>query len=118
MFGHHWEKARGTVIDSRAKSTSGDGMVTIREYIVDVDLAEGRRIRALVQEPRLAMDFWPPSRGDVVRVEVDTKNDEVRFDKSDPQLSSKARRKSREQGFTATLAQDPGGGGAVPPNAG
>jgi len=110
MFGHHWEKARGTVISSRAKSTTGDGMVTIREYIVDVDRTDGRRIRALVQEPRLAMDFWPPSPGDVVGVEVGAKDDEVRFDKSDPQLSTKARRKMRDDSFRATLHRDPGTG--------
>lgn len=114
MFGHHWEKARGTIVDTRVKTTSGDGLVTIREYIVDVTLADGRLVRALVQEPRIATNFWAPSRGDVVGVEVDSKNDHVRFDKSDPQLHPKTHRAARDGQFTALLAQPPGTGSPVP----
>ena len=106
MFGHHWEKARGNVISL----LGGVAVATMLALACRLYYIDGRRIRALVQEPRLAMDFWPPSPGDVVGVEIDAKDDEVRFDKSDPQLSTKARRKMRDDSFRATLHQDPGTG--------
>ncbi len=93
---------------SHVVKTTGDGMVSIREYVVDVRPAEGEVFRAKVEEPRIAMDFMTPSVGAVVRVEFDAASRKVRFDKDDPALSRKAMKKARTDTFDQTLAQAPG----------
>jgi hypothetical protein len=108
MFGKHWISAQGTVVASRASSTTGDGTVSIYEFVVDVRTPDGEVFRAKVEEPRIATDFKDPSVGDVVDVEFDPKSRKVRFDKDDPALSWKAYKKSRRDSFEDTLAQAPG----------
>lgn len=108
MFGHEWQCAQGKIIESRVRSVSGDGLVVIREYIVDVTMPGGGLLRALVEEPRIATDFRQPARGDEVGVEVDAKNQHVRFDKTDPRLSIIAHRQAEDEEFAAMLAQEPG----------
>ena len=108
MFGRHWVAARGTVVAKRTVSTSGDGMVTIPEFVVDVRMPDGELFRAKVEEPRIATDFKDPSVGDEVSVEVETKHRKVRFDKDDPALSWKAYKKSLKSSFEQTLAAPAG----------
>lgn len=107
MFGKDWQPARGTVVASRAERTTGDGMVSIYEFVVDVRTPEGELFRAKVPEPRIATDFKDPSVGDVVRVEFDPKSHDVRFDKHDPALSWKAFKSNRDREFNSTLDQPP-----------
>ena len=109
MFGRqHWTPAQGTIVAAHAVKTTGDGMVTIYEYVVDVRTAEGEVFRAKVDEPRIAMDFLPPSVGAVVRVEFDPASHKARFDKDDPALSQKAAKQARADAFDQALAQPPG----------
>ena len=97
----------GTVVATQPVKTTGDGMVTILEYAVDVRTNDGEVFRARVDEPRVAMDFLPPSVGAVVRVEVDAKSRKVRFDKDDPALSQKAAKRQRAADFDAALGSPP-----------
>ena len=46
MFGKHWTTAQAVVVDKRALKNSGDGMVTIYEYVVDVTTETGEVFRA------------------------------------------------------------------------
>jgi hypothetical protein len=108
MFGKHWTPAQGTVVDRRSAKTTGDGMVTIYEYVVDVRTAQGELFRAQVDEPRIATNFRAPSVGDVVAVEIDEGSHKVRFDKDDPALSMKAQKQVRSDAFDRTLMQPPG----------
>jgi hypothetical protein len=109
VFGHRWEPAQATIVATHVKKTTGDGMVTIREFAADVVPSTGVPFRALIQEPRIATDFWAPSVGDVVRVLADVKRQRAKFDKADPAISAKAREDAAAEQFRETLAQPPGG---------
>jgi len=108
MFGKHWKPARATVVATRIASTTGDGTVSITEFVVDVRTPEGEMFRAKLEEPRIAIDFKPPTTGIEIAVEYDPKSHDVRFDKDDPAISWKAYKKSRKDSFEETLAQPPG----------
>lgn len=97
MFGHDWQPAQATIVMVHHKRTTGSGMVTINEYVADVQPKSGDGFRATIQEPNLAVDFSPPSTGQTVSVLV--KGDKVKFDKDDPQLSRKALKTARDAGF-------------------
>jgi len=113
MFGHRWEPAEATIVLSHAKKTTGDGLVTINEYVVDVSPTGGQVFRATVQEPTIATNFWPPSVGEVVGVLVDAKSGKVKFDKDDPRTDAKQRRADRNRHFEA-VAQDAPAGSRFP----
>jgi hypothetical protein len=105
MFGRNWEPAQATIVAVHAKSTTGDGMVTIHEFAADVVPDSGAQpFRALIQEPRIATNFWAPSTGDVVRAEADVKRQTARFEKSDAREQGRA----ADAAFNATLDQPPG----------
>src|SRR6478752_3928969 len=108
MFGKHWQPARATIVASRIASTTGDGMVSITEFVVDVRTPEGEMFRAKLEEPRIATNFKPPTVGVEIAIEYDPKSRDVRFDKDDPTISWKAYRKGRKDSFEETLAQPPG----------
>ena len=114
MFGKHWTAAQAVVVDKRALKNSGDGMVTIYEYVVDVTTASGEVFRAKAEEPRIATNFLTPSIGKSVRVEYDPGSRKVRFDKDDPSLSMKAFSKARDDHFAESLSQPPGTPPAAP----
>ena len=105
MFGHDWEPASATIVASHVKKTTGDGMVSIREFAADVVTDSGVTFRALIQEPRIATDFWAPSVGDVIGVLADVKRQEAKFDKSDQAISAKAHQRVADEQFRETLAQ-------------
>jgi hypothetical protein len=108
MFGKHWAAGQSVVVDKQAVKSSGDGMVTIYEFVVDVTTASGEVFRAKVEEPRIGTDFLAPGIGQAARVEYDPESRKVRFDKSDASLSLKAQKRSREDHFADTLRQPPG----------
>ena len=107
MFGKRWVQMQGTVVASEVVKTTGDGMVSIREYAVDVRTPEGEVFRARVHEPRIAMDFLAPSVGALVGVEVEPRTRNVRFDKDDPALSSKAAKRARANSVDEALSREP-----------
>ena len=111
MFGHGWEPARATIVAKNSKYTTGDGMVSIMEYVADVAPRSGApAFRALIQEPRISTNFWAPSVGDVVGAEADVKRGEARFDKDDPALDARARKRARDETFRGLLDEPPGSG--------
>jgi hypothetical protein len=81
--------------------------VALYEYAADVVPASGAPFRALLQPPQIAIDFWPPNVGDVVRVHADVKRQEAKFDTDDPAISAKARGAAIDADFQSTLAQSP-----------
>lgn len=108
MFGKHWTPAQGTVVDRRTVKTTGDGLVSICEFVVDVRTPDGELFRAKIDTPRIAIDFKDPTVGMAVQVEYDPASHKVRFDKDDPTLSMKAHNKSRHSSFDAVLEQPAG----------
>ncbi len=108
MFGHDWQPGLATIVDSRIKSASGDGKAMRREYVADITGADWATFRATIQEPTIATDFWTPSVGAQVQVLVDRKSQKVKFDKSDPQLSYKARERAEKQRFDDAAQSPPG----------
>lgn len=79
MFGHKWEPAEGTIVEIRPAETafgraSGHGLGPV--YVVDVRQANGEVVQATVTGPP-----GPPlAVGTAVRLEVNAKSGEVRFD--------------------------------------
>ncbi len=109
MFGRNWEPAQATIVAVHAKSTTGDGMVTIHEFAADIVPDSGAPpFRALMQEPRIATNFWAPTTGDIVRAEADVKRQTARFDKSDPKIDARERGRAADAAFNATLGRPPG----------
>jgi hypothetical protein len=103
MFGRRWESAEATIVASRVKTTTGDGMVSIREYVVEVRPATGEPFRTTLQEPRIATSFWAPDVGAIVKVQADVKRQEAKFDKSDPSISAKGRKAANDDAFRDAL---------------
>ena len=94
-------------------------MVTIKEYVADVRRPGAEVLRATIQEPTIATNFWPPSIGDVASVLVDAKGSKVKFDKDDPRLDAKTRMREQKDRFSAVGSEAPGSpapgrGGASP----
>jgi hypothetical protein len=108
MFGKSWEPAEATIVLVNIKHYSGSGMTATREWAADVRKANGTVVRAKIDEPRIATNFWAPVAGDVVKVEVDAKSGKVRFDMDDPKVNAKARLRAEKDAFAAALHQAPG----------
>jgi hypothetical protein len=108
MFGHHWDPGQATIVASRVKSTTGDGMVSTREFVADVQVGSEPLFRAVVQIPTIATNFWDPSVGDSVGVLVERKSRKVKFDKSDPALNAATQTRKRDDAFARAAAAPPG----------
>ena len=113
MFGHGWEPAEGTIVDSRITGYTpvgpGFNESPVHEFIVDVTLTDATSFRTTIEEPRNGK-ILPPEVGAVVKVQVD-KHRKVRFDESDPTINTKAQAKMLRDGpdsFRENQAQPPG----------
>jgi hypothetical protein len=82
----------------------------ILEFVVDVRTQDGRFFRALMEEPVMWADFWSPTEGQIVGVEVEGDTQNVRFDKDDPRLSTREHERMQQSDVAALLAQPPGSG--------
>jgi hypothetical protein len=114
MFGHGWESAEGTIVDRRiVKFTPvGPGWdeLPLYEFIVDIRMPDGSEFRTTMEEPHDGK-VMPPEIGAVVRVLVEAKSQQVRFDEHDPTINTKVQwKKMREapDSFADTLHQPPG----------
>ncbi len=108
MSGHDWQPAQATIVDVHIKSASGD--TATREFLADVQPVDGAPFRATIQEPNLAIDFWAPERGDVVKVLIDPQLPEgqVRQERPDRRAAEVTafghRRPAGRRGESAVLA--------------
>ena len=103
-FGGTWLKSEGVVVAVKEKFRTGTAMTALYEYVVEVHPANGEpAFRSKVKTPYIATDFLAPSKGDTVGVEFEEKSRKVRFDKSDPRLSGKARRRAEKADFDEKL---------------
>jgi hypothetical protein len=107
MFGHDWDKAEASIVARNADYT-GDGTVATYTFVADVRMPSGESFRATFEEPTIAIDFWPPSIGDVVSVLVRPKDHKVKFDKDDERISRKAFERNKNQAFAAAQQQPAG----------
>lgn len=108
MFGRGTVDGEATIVDKRVKSTSGDGCVTISEYVADVHVPGEEPYRCVMQEPFIATNFWSPDIGNTVRVHANAKDHTASFDKDDPQLNAKLREQADKQHFEASARDLPG----------
>ena len=106
MFGHKWESARGTVVETRIEQTTVDGMAGLQQvpvYVLDVRRSDGRQQRAEVTGvPGMSTDLAP---GTLVAVEVNAKTGEFRFSPDHIKASLAAARNT-----TAVRIERTGGG--------
>ena len=112
MFGRGWEAAEATIVARRlvAEGHSSGGGISGGmgagglnavgggqpkfweefEYTADVRPASGATpFRATIGEPRNGMHFHTPDVGQVVRVKFHPKDQQVKFDHSDPVVFGK-----------------------------
>ena len=90
MFGRGKVDGEATIKGSREVKRSGDGLVSIHEFLAEVRAPGIEPFETVIQEPRIATNFWAPPNGAVVRVHVDPRKQTARFDKDDPQLDARA----------------------------
>lgn len=105
MFGRGWQSCTGVVVDSRIKSASvsdHSGSSVTREFVVAVLMPGGETTKFTVPQGNYS-DFWAPKIGQSVKVEISTKGDKVRFDKSDLGLSFAEYERRQREGFNSTL---------------
>ena len=108
MFGRGGVAGEATIVDKRAKSTSGDGMVTIYEYVADVRVPGEQPYRCVMQEPHIATNFWSPDVGAVVRVHARLAKQTASFDKDDPRVNAKLRLRAHKDRFGESTRGLPG----------
>ena len=108
MHIHRWHKAQATVVLAKMNVGAGTSLGRVMEFVVDVRTEDGRFFRALLHEPVLWADFWPPTEGHVVGVEVEGDTQNIRFDKDDPRLSTRAHDQMKRSEVDAVLAQPAG----------
>ena|SRR5436305_9181430 len=107
VFGHDWSSGEATIVAVRTKKTSGDGLVSIHEYVADVRVEGAEPFRTVLGEPAIATNFWSPSVGQLVRVHADVRRQKAKFDKHDPALNAKARGEAADAAFNAAAAEPP-----------
>jgi hypothetical protein len=80
VFGHKWESARGTVVETLIEQATVDGMPGLHRvpvYVLDVREPNGEQVRASVKGvPGMSTDL---AAGTLVTVEVNAKTGEFRF---------------------------------------
>ena len=107
MLLHKWHKAEATVVLARMNNGTNSAGRPM-EFVIDVHTQDGRFFRTLVHWPVLWADFWPPTEGRIVGVEVEGPTENVRFDKDDPRLSTREHDRAQRADLDALLAQPPG----------
>ena len=108
MFLHRWHKAEAKVVLAKLNVAGGTALGRAMDFVVDVRTQDGRFFRAQIHEPVLWADFWPPTEGHIVGVEVEGESENVRFDKADPRLSTREHDRMKRSDVDAVLAQPPG----------
>src|SRR5437588_5971504 len=108
MFGHDWRGGAATIVAVRVKKTSGDGLVSIHEYVADVRVDGAEPFRTILEEPGIATNFWSPEVGQIVRVKADVARQKAKFDKHDPSLNAKTRGAAADAAFDAAAGGAPG----------
>jgi hypothetical protein len=80
VFGHKWESAGATVVETMIEQATVDGMPGLQQvplYVLDVRKNDGRQVRASVQGvPGMSTDLVA---GTLISVEVNAKTGEYRF---------------------------------------
>jgi hypothetical protein len=121
-WGKKWMKVEGVVVakqvKSRSSSSGGLLNVEIEEFVVEVRPTGHAAFRTLVQEPRIAINFWKPNVGAAVGLEWDEKGGKVRFDKSDPRTDVRAIRRAQDEADKRRVEEAlrvPGGAPALSP---
>lgn len=108
MFAHKWHKAQAKVVLSKMNYGAGTSAGRVMEFVVDVRTQDGRFFRGLLHEPLLWADFWPPTEGHIIGVEVEGDTQNIRFDKDDPRLSTRVHDQMQRSDVDVALSQPPG----------
>ena len=108
VFLHKWHKAEAKVVLAKMNLGAGTSLGRVMDFVLDVRTQDGRYFRALLHEPVLWADFWPPTEGHVVGVEVEGDTENIRFDKDDPRLSTRVHDQMQQSDVDVALSQPPG----------
>jgi hypothetical protein len=88
---HKYESATATIISQRKLSQHNDTQLGDYEWVADVQPKVGDLFRTVIKMPHdLSGDFNLPAVGMTVNVFWNPKDNHVKFDSSDPQISWKA----------------------------
>ena len=116
-IGEHWIKAQGLVVASHDIGSKTLGTWR-QEWVVEVHAQDGQVFRSPLKWPLSDHGFWPVSVGETVHIEYNPKNQELRWDKSDPATNifaktPEAEKARQDQAFQDALAgRTPAAGGA------
>jgi hypothetical protein len=106
MFGNHWGPGNATVVMSETVINAKAGYHA--DYVLDVQPADGSPMfRATVRSPAF-VGFMQQPDGAVVPVEINSKNNEVRFDMSDPRLNVTLKVEANHGAFEAAASAPAG----------
>jgi hypothetical protein len=108
VFLHKWHKAEAKVVLAKTNFGAGTSVGHVMEFVVDVRTQDGRFFRALMHDPVRWADFWPPTEGHIVGVEVEGETENIRFDKDDPRLSTREHDRMQQSDVDMALSQPPG----------
>ena len=90
MFHHNDEPATATIISQRKLNQHNDTQLGTYEWVADVQPQTGELFRTVIPMPHdFSGDFNLPSVGMTVKVFWNRKDNHVKFDSSDPQISWK-----------------------------
>jgi hypothetical protein len=109
FIGHKWEPATATIVSTREVRQGSDGRASAYEFVADVQPANAEAFRSVIKEPMNASGYFlNPPVGHTVKVFWAPRDNHVKFDTSDPQLSFKPDRKKQKALEDADLAAAPG----------
>lgn len=104
MFGRSWGPATATIVARKAKRTTDTSGTW--EYVADIAPSAGAPFRTTLKQPPLMSHVVRLNVGETVNVLADTDHRRAKFDRSDPRISGKGRKRA-EDTFDAALAQPP-----------
>jgi hypothetical protein len=115
MFGRGWERGQATIVERRPLSAGPHGITTRWSYVGDVTPDSGAPVfRATFDDPHLNGVMNSPRPGAVVAVKFNPKNREVKLDRFDASVSSRAiakqEREAAKARFEAAAKAPPGSG--------
>ncbi len=106
MFGRSWQPASAKIVAKKFKeSTETAG---VYEYVADITPESGLQpFRAKLEQPPLMNHVVRLEEGEVVGALADVKRQKAKFDRSDPRVNGKGRKRAKDS-FDEAIAEPPG----------
>ena len=105
VFGRNWEPATARIIAKKyGRSDDAAGTWT---YVADISPGSAPPFRVRLKQPHFMSHVVWLNEGDVVGALADVRHQKAKFDRSDPKVSGKSRRRPKDR-VDEALQQPPG----------